>query len=60
MFVRCIGYVSGWVVCQVIITYLFYANEFGRHGWLHNETDEQKVSVGLLSIAKLDKICLFT
>lgn len=34
--------------------------EFYRHVWLHNESDKQNISVGLLSVAKLDKTCLLT
>lgn len=44
----------------LIVTYLFSVDEFDRHGWLHNKTDKLKVSVGLLSVTKLDKICLLT
>jgi len=52
--------VDGLCAKCLIITYLFPADEFDRHGWLHNKTDKPKLSVGLLSIAKLDKICLCT
>jgi len=34
----------------LIVTYLFSADEFDKHGWLHNKTDKPKVSDGLLSI----------
>jgi hypothetical protein len=50
--------VDGLCAKCLIVTYLFSANEFDRHGWLHNKIEKRKVSVGLLSIAKLDKICL--